>query len=110
MAGPQSLPEWATYVAGLEGHDLYSKLVAANSQTFAQTLLEEGMSMKDVEQVLALFVRQCQTAQVPVPFGGAFDLHQMTLTQTDIPFSRTASESGTTDVLDEFLLRAAFRD
>lgn len=79
MSRPNSLPEWKTYVAGLGGKNLFSQAVAANTHTFARTLLEEGATMGDVEQILLMFVRQLRAIGVKVPEGGPFDLNTMAL-------------------------------
>lgn len=77
MKRPTTLDEWKLYVSGLGGTALFSQMTAANSQTFARTLLGEGHSMADVEEVLRLFVRQSVATGTRLPEGGPFDLKAM---------------------------------
>lgn len=114
---PNSLAQWATYIQGLAGRPLYSQAVAANTHTFARTLLEEGATMGDVEQVLLLFVRQLRATGTKVPGGGPFNLPLMAMMDPDarqgatyspeeVAFLETTVKSGEDD-LDAFDRTAA---
>jgi hypothetical protein len=81
MSRPQSLSEWAEYIAELSGNALFSQAVAFNTQEFARHLVAEGATMGDVKQVALLFVRQLRATGTKVPSGGAWDLLKMA--QTD---------------------------
>ena len=79
MNRPSSLPEWEMYIQGLTETDLYSKAIAANTHSFARSLLHEGATMGDVEQIMLLFTRQLRATGVKIPESGAFDLVMMAL-------------------------------
>lgn len=79
MRRPMSLSEWETYIQHLTREALYDQTVAANTHTFARVLLEEGIPMGDVEQILLLFVRQLRAFGIKLPEGGPFDLVTMAM-------------------------------
>lgn len=79
MNRPSSLVEWEQYIQNLAGQDLFSQAVAANTHTFARTLVEEGAGMADVEQIMLLFVRQLRATGTKIPEGGPFNLVTMAL-------------------------------
>lgn len=81
MNRPTTLDEWKAYIGQLSGTALFSQVVAANSQGFARTLLDEGYSMADVEEVLRIFVRQCKATGTKIPENGPFDLKSMSLVE-----------------------------
>ena len=117
---PQSIPEWETYIRQLGGENLFSQTVAANSHTFARTLLEEGATMGDVEQIMLLFVRQLRAMGVKVPEGGPFDLVTMALVDAQARKGVTYTpeeaalqkslEDPQDDDLANFELAAGFKD
>ena len=118
---PSNLNEWAEYINGLAGRGLYSQVIAANSHEFARALVDEGMSMADVEQVMLLFVRQLRAVGMKVPdSGGPWDLVTMALTDPVAKLGPTMSEEEAellatmqkagTDDFDHFELEAAFED
>lgn len=100
---PQSIPEWETYIKQLGGENLFSQAVAANTHTFARTLLEEGATMGDVEQVMLLFVRQLRAIGVKVPEGGPFDLVTMALVDDQ-------ARKGVTHTPEEAALQKSMED
>jgi hypothetical protein len=116
---PESLSEWATYIQKLAGPSLFSQVVAANTHGFARTLLAEGFTMMDVEQVMLLWVRQLRSTGMQIPDGGPFDLQVMALTDDQARLGHTSSpeevalleslypQSGSDD-FDTFELAAAF--
>ncbi len=119
MAGrPKSSTEWREYVSTLAGEDLYSQLVACNSQDFINVLLDEGATMGDLEKVLRYFVRQCRATDTRIPTGGPFDLLQMSyedeqasqgvLMTEDAANTLAVSRTVGTDDIDSFLLDAEF--
>jgi len=55
---PQSVEEWATYIAGLSGVSLRDKAIAANTLQFIEDLQEEGYSPSDITDILVLFALQ----------------------------------------------------
>ena len=79
MAGavPATLPEWEAYVKQLAGESLRSKGINANTQDFADVLLGEGFSMKEVKTIITYFVRQFVATGQLLPSGGAFDLYAL---------------------------------
>lgn len=91
----KSLGDWDSYVQQLAGEDLRSKGINANTQMFADALLDEGYEMSDIEQIVLFFVRQfCRTGQ-KIPEGGAFDMMMM---------AKTDPECQNTEVLSEELV------
>lgn len=74
---PQTLQEWQTYIGSLTGMPLWSKAVAANSQAFADTLIEEGFKMADVQAILVMFAHQLQATGQVLPASGAFDFVEL---------------------------------
>lgn len=119
MAKPQSIVEWAEYIAGLSGQRLFSQAVAANTHSFARQLVAEGATMKDVEQIMLLFVGQLKATGTKVPKGtGAWDL--LLMAQTDARRTPVMSEEEAAmldtlhksgpDELDDFELEASFED
>jgi hypothetical protein len=117
MAKPQSLSEWADYIESLSGQRLFSQAVAANTHSFARQLVAEGATMKDVEQVMLLFVRQLKATGTKVPRGaGAWDL--LLMAQTDARQTPVMSEEEAAmldslhksgpDEMDDFELEAEF--
>lgn len=120
MNRPNSLPEWKTYIENLGGENLFSQAVAANTHTFARTLLEEGATMGDVEQIMLLFVRQLRAIGVKVPEGGPFDLNTMALVDAQARLGVTYTpeeaalqkslEDPTDDDFAQFELEAGFED
>ena len=116
---PQTVTEWAQYIKGLSGQALFSQATAANSQSFARTLTQEGLTMQQVEKIMLLFVRQLRATGTKVPVGGTWDLLNMaltdpvarqgpTLSEEEAEFLAVTNES-TSDELDDFELEAAFR-
>lgn len=74
---PKTLEEWQAYVRQLAGADLRSKGINANTQMFADALLEEDYEMSDVEQIILFFVRQFVATGQKIPEGGAWDMVTM---------------------------------
>jgi len=71
---PETLDEWKAYIDQLAGDQLRNKTIQANRQPFVDTLLEEGLSMSDIEQVFVFLVGQMKAVGMKIPEGGAFDL------------------------------------
>lgn len=121
MSRPNSLPEWASYIRNLAGSPLWSQVVAANTHSFARTLVEEGATMGDVEQILLLFVRQLRATGTKVPEGGPFDLVTMALVDDqarkgtrfspeEAALMESQMEAPDGDDLDTFELEAALQE
>jgi len=55
---PQTVDEWGAYIARLEGDELWSKAVAANSLEFVQVLQQEGFEPPSITEILAMMARQ----------------------------------------------------
>jgi len=86
MSRPSNAKEWSLYIGKLSGQPLYSQAVAANSHDFGRALLEEGATQDDVEADHLMFVIQCKATGTKVPFGGVYDMVNMSLTH---PTART---------------------
>lgn len=71
---PESLEEWAQYIEELNGQDLWSKGVAANSLEFVQILQGEGFSGEDISQILYMMAKQfLKTGQMmPLDMPGQY--------------------------------------
>ena len=72
-----NLQEWKDYIGKLAGQPLWSKTIAANTQTFIDSLRAEGMSMDDIYQIILTFMRQIVATGGILPGGGAYDLRGM---------------------------------
>lgn len=77
MSWPSTLPEWETYIQQLAGEDLRSKAINANTQLFANALLEEGYTLADVEQIILYFVRQLAATGQKIPEDGSYNMVEM---------------------------------
>lgn len=55
---PQTLEEWAEYVAGLHEDDLWSVGVNANTIQFVTELQEEGYDPAEITDILLMFALQ----------------------------------------------------
>ena len=55
---PQTVEEWADYVAGLHGEELWSVAVNANTIQFVMELQEEGYDPSEITDILLLFALQ----------------------------------------------------
>lgn len=63
--------EWREYIMGLtEPEALISKSNAANSIEFVRSIMEDGLTADDVEDVLRAFAEQLQALGLPVGPGG----------------------------------------
>lgn len=78
----KTIQDWEAYIRQLAGPALFSKTIAANTQTFVTALRSDGMSMADVAQVIRLFVRQMAVTDMLVPMGGVYDLPGIAETDT----------------------------
>lgn len=74
---PTNLQEWKAYIDTLTVDDLWSKAIAANTVTFARTLLDEGIPMEDHREIMTYFVVRTKELGGKVPAGGAWDLQQI---------------------------------
>ena len=72
-----TMSQWEQYIKSLAGQNLWSKAIAANTQTFAAGLLAEGLTMPEVRQIILLFVRQLVATGQRIPAGGAFGMQGM---------------------------------
>lgn len=72
-----TLDEWQGYISQLAGDRLRSKAIAANTQAFANQMLDEGHDLMYVERIVLMFVRQLAATGQQIPGGGAFDMVDM---------------------------------
>lgn len=72
-----NLQEWKDYIGKLAGKPLWSKAIAANTQTFVDSLRAEGMPMDDIYQIIVTFMRQIVATGGMLPGGGVYDLRGM---------------------------------
>mgnify|MGYP001575500518 CR=1 FL=1 len=79
------LAEWKQYTDSLMGADLRSKAIAANTQGFADTLLGEGVPMRDIQTVLLFFARRLAADGQKLPENGAFDFAKLLLLDQSDP-------------------------
>lgn len=118
---PITLKEWSRHIRELTGKTLYSQARAANTQVFARTLLEEGIQMDMIEEIILLYVRQLRAVGVAIPQGGAFDMITMSLVDPiasrGLAYSEEESRllaiQGQTPIQDDlslFDLEASFTD
>ena len=78
MNRPETLVEWQSMISKLAGPNLRSKTIAANSQQFAEMLMEDGYSMDDVAEIMQMLVTQMAVTKMNPPGGGVWDLQGMT--------------------------------
>ena len=76
---PTTSDQWAAWVEGLPEQELWDKTVAANTMVFVRRLQQEGQTLPEVEGILRLLVGRLLHAELRIPDGGAFDLHEMTI-------------------------------
>lgn len=75
---PTTLVDWQVYVDQLEGPDLWSKAIAANTQRFVDQLIRiDGLTMDDARSVIQMFALRIITTQGRLPDGGAYDLQTL---------------------------------
>lgn len=74
---PRTLPEWEQYVQSLYGAPLRSKAIAVNSQKFCDTLLRDGYTVDDVNEIILFFVRQMSAVGMKIPSNGILDMVAM---------------------------------
>lgn len=74
---PQSLDQWASYIAGLSGDDLRSKARAANNIDFVEELLGEGYSPDEVETVFVLLAKHLDRSDQMLPDAGLYSYRRM---------------------------------
>lgn len=79
---PQTIEEWNVYISQLAGESLRSKGINANTQMFADALMEEGYELADVERIVLAFVRQFVATGQKIPEGGAWDMVEMAATDS----------------------------
>jgi len=92
VSRPRSMKEWSEYIGALAGGPLYSQAVAANTIDFGRALLEEGITMGEVEQIIMLFVRRLRITGTKVPRGGPYNMINMALTDPVAMAGATMSE------------------
>lgn len=78
---PESLEQWAQYIAGLEGDDLRSKARAINRIDFVEALLDEGYSPDEVETLFILLAQHLARTDQMLPDAGLYSYRRMA-TQT----------------------------
>lgn len=66
---PNTLPEWAEYVASLPAESLRDTAIAANTLVFVRTLQEEGFSGSDIVKILGFFAQRFEDADEIIPEG-----------------------------------------
>lgn len=76
VARPKNLKEWQQYISTIERRALTSKLIACNTLRFCDTMLEEGMSMSDIEGIFRAFAKRLIDVDLRPPGcpGGAFSI------------------------------------
>lgn len=71
------LEQWALLIEVLDREDLWSKLVAANNQSFVDVMAEEGYMPAETEAVVAMLAKRALRLEMKLPEGGAFDLRRL---------------------------------
>jgi len=64
---PETLDEWGAYISRLEGEELWSKAIAANTLEFVQVLQEEGFEPSEIAQILIMFGQQFTLTDQAMP-------------------------------------------
>ena len=81
VASLATLAEWQSYISRLAGPVLWSAVVNANTQQFADQLRDGGLLLSQVDQIIKLFIKQLLATGQKIPEGGAYDLQL--LAETD---------------------------
>ncbi len=68
---PQTLSDWASYVASLDADTLWKKARAANTLAFVESLLESGTPSSEVPEILSLFAVRLVELDVAFPDSDA---------------------------------------
>lgn len=74
---PESLEQWAHYIAGLCGDDLRSKARAINKIDFVEELLDEGYSPDEVETLFILLAQHLARTDQMLPDAGLYSYRRM---------------------------------
>lgn len=74
---PKSLPQWATYIAGLNGQDLRSKARAVNTIDFVEDCMAEGYTPDEVETLFILIARHLDRTGHMLPDAGLYSYRRM---------------------------------
>lgn len=99
---PTTPSQWSAYIRELSGDRLYAETVAANSQTFTRALLEEGVTMLDVERVMGFFASRLQEERMLIPEGGPWDLRALLAAPSSLEGGQGEGIVEVGDDLDEF--------
>ena len=68
-----TIQEWIDYIQSLDGEELLSKAIAANSIRFVQQLQDKGMDAEEIDRIFVEFANQfSRTGQAP-PRSGFVD-------------------------------------
>ena len=91
---PNTLPEWAEYVASIPAEDLRDTAIAANTLVFVKTLQEEGFSGADVVQILGFFAKRFADDGEAIPEGipGEYLSYEDLLDSLKGNFANTANQ------------------
>lgn len=74
---PETLEQWAHYIAGLSGADLRSKARAVNRIDFVEELLDDGYSPDDVETLFVLLAQHLERTGEMLPDSGLYSYRRM---------------------------------
>ena len=66
---PTTIDEWAVYISGLHGMDLWITANTANSLEFVKILKGEGCSPEDITTIMSLFAEQFISDDMVPPQG-----------------------------------------
>lgn len=100
-ARPETLQDWAAYVATLDGERLVSKARAANTVAFTRTLGDEGLTPDEIETVLGLFARQAARRGVRIGDAGLFDFDALAKRAPPIPIELPPQGAPVDEVVDD---------
>ena len=64
---PNTLPEWAEYVASIPAENFRDVAIAANTLVFVRTLQEEGFPGTDIVKILGFFAQRFEDEDEAVP-------------------------------------------
>lgn len=67
MERPETVEEWIDYVSDLDDESLLDEAMAVNTVLFSETLLSEGFSPDDVEDVYLAFGNELVTRGIEPP-------------------------------------------
>ena len=75
LEDPRTPIEWEKYFDLYSAEEVLSKAKASNNQSFVRSLVEEGYSMKEIENIFLMMAIRIDKGNFKPPVGSAYDLN-----------------------------------